>query len=96
MSNRKLVFAAVALIGCVVASVAWYLLGEAAAQEAQREERRPPMSAPSLSERPTSALGAPRIDGVVARRSVGQFSGGKVGGKSSVPVECPCRESRRG
>jgi hypothetical protein len=96
MSNRKLVFAAVALIGCVVASVAWYLLGEAAAQQAQREERRPPMSAPSVSERPTSAHGAPRFDGAVARRAGGQFSGGKVGARSSVPVDCPCRESRRG
>ncbi len=91
MSNRKLVFAAVALIGCVVASVAWYLLGEAAAQKAQREERRPPMSAPSVSERPTSARVGFGIDGAVARRGAGQ-----LGVKLSAPADCPCRETRRG
>jgi hypothetical protein len=91
MSNRKLVIAAVALIGCVVASVAWYLLGEAAAQRAQREERRPPMSAPSLSERPTSAGAGFGIDGALARRGTG-----RVGVKPAVPLDCPCRDSRRG
>lgn len=54
MSNRKLAAVAAALIVGVVASVAWFLVGEAAAQRAQIEERRPP-----VLDRPSSALHLP-------------------------------------
>lgn len=82
MSNRKLVLSALALILGVIGSVAWYLFADAAEQRALREERRPPVVSPSLTERPTSVL-----RGANGRQLL-------LG--AALVSDCPCLESGRG
>lgn len=91
MSNRKLVLAAVALILGVVASVSWYLAAEAAARRAVRDERQPPLSGPSLSQRSTGALRA------YLGASPGTYPGQRVGLVLArrVAEACPCRLAQR-
>jgi len=82
MSNRKLVAVAAALIVGVVASVAWFLVGEAAAQRAQLEERRPPVVERPSPDRLSSMGGAASVLRVAHRAPT-----------ASVP--CPCLETQR-
>lgn len=82
MSNRKLVLSALALILGVVGSVAWYLCAEAAEQRALREERRPPVAGPEVSEHSTSAVRA--------------LGGRRLVYDGELASDCPCRDSARG
>ena len=82
MSNRNLVLAALALIIGVVASVAWYVVGDAAARRAEQDERRPPIASPELMHGATSSLDRARAE-AFARRGL------------ALPHACPGRDACR-